>query len=91
MARETIEAQVMRWPAERRVDLAEKLLASVDDFATEEIRTTWEAEIERRMADLHENPADGIPAEQVMAEARQRLHEARRVSSARGSRAHRLG
>ena len=89
MAPETIEAQVLKWPAAQRVDLAEKLLASVDDFASEELRAAWDAELEQRMADLRVEP-EGIPAAQVMAQARKKLDEARRLSSPRGSRTPRL-
>ena len=36
-----IEKKVLKWPATRRIELAEKLMASVEDFATAEIEAAW--------------------------------------------------
>ena len=80
MRPETIEAQVLKRPAARRADLAETLLASVDDFASPELRAAWDAEIGPRMAETCVEP-EGIPVVQVMAEVRKKLDKARRLSS----------
>lgn len=71
----------MKWPAARRIQLAEKLMASVEDFATPEIEAAWNAEIGERVKEIREGRAEGIPAEEVMAEVRKKLHETRRLSS----------
>jgi putative addiction module component (TIGR02574 family) len=81
-APDTIEEDVLNWPAARRIRLAEKLMASVEDFAAPEIEAAWNTEIASRVAEIREGRADGMPAEQVMKEARKRLHEARRLSPA---------
>jgi putative addiction module component (TIGR02574 family) len=85
---DTIEEQVLNWPAEKRIKLAEKLMASVEVFATPEIEAAWNTEITKRVKEIREGRAEGIPAEEVMAETRKKLHAARRLSSAGRRRAH---
>ena len=82
IAPDTIEEKVLNWPAARRIKLAEKLMASVEGFATPEIEAAWNTEIESRVREIRQGRAKGIPAEEVMKEARKRLHEARRLSPA---------
>ena len=88
IAQESLVKQVLKWPARRRIELAEKLLASVESFATPEIQAAWDEEIGARVKEIRADRTEGIPAEEVMAEARQKLHEARRLSSARRQRTH---
>ena len=88
IAQETIEEKVLRWPATQRIELAEKLMASVEDFATPHIESAWNKEIKERVTEIREGRAAGIPAEEVMKEARKKLHEARRLSPARRRRTH---
>ena len=76
---ENIEGKVLTWPVARRIRLAEKLMASVEDFATPEVEAAWNTEIRSRVAEIRDGRAEGIPAEQVMREARKKLHEARRL------------
>ncbi len=83
-----IEKKVLKWPATRRIELAEKLMASVEDFATPEIEESWNLEIAARVQEIREGRAEGIPAEEVMKEARKKLHEARRLSPAGRRRTH---
>jgi putative addiction module component (TIGR02574 family) len=86
-ASKQIESEVLAWAPAERVDFAERLLASVDEFATPEIESAWNKEIAGRVLEIREGRAEEISAEQVMAEARQKLHEARRLSSPRRRRA----
>jgi putative addiction module component (TIGR02574 family) len=72
-----------QWPARRRIELAEELVASVEGFATPEIEAAWDKEIAARVQDIRAGREEAIPAEEVMAEARRKLHEARRQSSDR--------
>ena len=88
IAPDAIEEKVLTWPAARRIRLAEKLIASVEDFASPEIEAAWNTEIESRVMEIREGRAEGIPAEAVMKEARKKLHEARRLSSAGRRRTH---
>lgn len=87
-AQEALAKQVFKWPAARRLAFAEELLASVEGFASPEIEAEWAAEVGARVKEIREGRAVGTPAEEVMAEARQRLHAARRLSSAGRQRAH---
>ena len=82
LAPDIIEENVLTWPAPRRIKLAEKLMASVEDFASPEIEAAWNTEIASRVMEIREGRAEGIPAEEVMEEARKELHEARRLSPA---------
>ena len=82
----TIEQEAMRMAPRRRLQLAEKLIASVDGFATREIAQSWNEEITRRVEEIKSGKAKGLPAEQVMAAARGKLREARRLSSPRRKR-----
>ena len=77
---ETIEKTVLKWPAAKRVELAEKLVASVHGFASREIEAAWESEVDRRVTEIREGRAEAIPAEDVMAEARRKIDETRRLS-----------
>ncbi len=78
-----LEKEVLALPASSRVRIAEKILASVDDFATQGIGKAWEDELERRVEEIRAGRTAGIPADKVVAEARRNLNEARRLSSAR--------
>ena len=79
MASTTIERRVLRWPAERKVALAEKLLDSVANFATREIGQ----EIQRRVIEIKNGETMGITAKAALAKARRILSEARSLPQAR--------
>lgn len=80
---ETLEKKVLTLSPSSRVQLAERILESVDDFTDPEVARAWDAEIRRRVKEIREGKATPIPAEEVMAKARRALHEVRRISSAR--------
>lgn len=82
-----IEKKALTLSAAARIHLAEKLLASVDAFASRELEQAWDAEIGRRVNEIRKGEAIGIPAGEVFAEARKALNETRRLSSARRKRA----
>ena len=82
-AHSEIESEVLKWSPTERVSLAERLLESVDGFATEEIDRAWRTEIARRVGEVESGKESGIPSHDVFTEARQKLNEARQVSSAR--------
>jgi putative addiction module component (TIGR02574 family) len=83
MTTKNLEQEALKLPPAKRIALAERLLGSVDDFATEEIREAWMDEIARRSKEFEDGTEPGIPAEKVHAEVRRHLREARRVSQAR--------
>ena len=78
-----LEKEVLELPPKSRARFAERIIASIDDYADPEIRKAWTQEIGRRVAEIKSGKAKGIPAETVMAKARRALHETRRLSPAR--------
>lgn len=63
-----LEAETLKLTPEERVELAERLLASV--FDDREIENAWEAEVERRIGDLESGRAKLISAADSIARAR---------------------
>jgi putative addiction module component (TIGR02574 family) len=46
-------------PAEERAEIADELLATLNDYEAE-IEAAWAVEIERRVADARANPHEGV-------------------------------
>jgi putative addiction module component (TIGR02574 family) len=63
-----ILAQAMQLPPAERADLADRLWLSVN--SREEVDAAWEAEIQRRVAELDAGEAECIPFETVIATMR---------------------
>jgi putative addiction module component (TIGR02574 family) len=83
MTLRVLEKEVMELPPRSRARLAEKIIESLDDFADPKLEAEWNVEIERRVREIESGKEKGIPAEQVMKEARRALNEIRRLPSAR--------
>ena len=83
MTLRVLEREVLELPPRSRVRLAEKIIESIDDYDDPKLKKDWENEIERRVKEIESGSEKGIPAEQVMKEARRALNETRRVPSAR--------
>ncbi len=74
---EELESEVLALPTAERARLAQRLLASLDEEEAEdpqEVERAWEEEIRRRLAEVDAGTAELIPAEEVFAELRARLH-----------------
>jgi putative addiction module component (TIGR02574 family) len=70
---EKIKEQASRLPVEDRADIAYFLLHSLDcDEDEAGIHAAWEAELERRWAEVESGNAVGIPADQALAQLRAR-------------------
>jgi putative addiction module component (TIGR02574 family) len=78
-----LEKEVLELPPRSRVRLAEKIIDSINDYATPELEAAWDDEIERRVKGIQSGAEQGIPAEDVMKDACGALNETRRLSSAR--------
>ena len=78
-----IESEVLKWSPSERVSLAERLLESVDGFASEDVDRGWRDETARRVGEVESGKESGLPSRDVFAEAREKLQEARQASSAR--------
>jgi putative addiction module component (TIGR02574 family) len=76
-----IVEELLALPPTSRVFLAELLAESVDNFADDEVRQAWEVEAERRVRDYEDGNVDVIPGEEVFRQAREKLNEARGLSS----------
>ncbi|MBI4002978.1 MAG: addiction module protein [Nitrospira defluvii] len=70
---EQLEAEIMKLGLDARARLAENLLLSLDAPSDEENLRLWVVEAERRLKDLREGRAKGIPAEEVFRRARQAI------------------
>jgi putative addiction module component (TIGR02574 family) len=69
-----IEKDALRLSAEDRARLAVRLLSSLEGAAEspEEVEKLWIAEAERRFQELRDGVVQGIPAQEVFAEFRNR-------------------
>ena len=66
---EELSRKALSLSPEERVQLAEKLLATVQEVDTE-VEAAWDEEIKRRVAEIENGTAKLIPAEDVFAEVR---------------------
>ena len=68
-----LEAEALELPLQERAQLAQRLIASLDQDTGDdpaEVERAWEDEIRRRLAELEAGTAELIPADQVFAELR---------------------
>lgn len=68
---EVLEAQALQLPPADKSHLLERLIASLD--ADEEVAKAWEAEADRREAELEAGLVVELPGEEVMRGLRARL------------------
>jgi putative addiction module component (TIGR02574 family) len=74
MSIEQLEAEVLKLPANERARLAEKLLESLDEeWAEDPIGRAWLEEAQRRYEELRTGSVRGVPAEEALRKARERL------------------
>ena len=64
-------AELLLLPPQERARLAESLIASLD--ADPDVDIAWQAEIERRVADLETGAVQTVPAAEVFQRLRERL------------------
>jgi len=83
MTLRVLQKEVLELPPRSRVRLAERIIESIGDYADARLEAGWEDEIERRVKGIKSGAEKGIPAAQVMSEARRALNETRRLPSAR--------
>jgi putative addiction module component (TIGR02574 family) len=83
MTLRVLEKEALELPPRSRVRLAEKIIESIEDYADTAIEAAWDNEVERRVKEIESGAENGIPAVQVMKNARRVLNETRRLSSAR--------
>ncbi|MBU4503932.1 MAG: addiction module protein [Proteobacteria bacterium] len=62
--------EALSLPADIRISLVEKLLASLNRPVDEEINRLWAEEAERRVSQIEEGKAKLVPGEEVFAKIR---------------------
>jgi putative addiction module component (TIGR02574 family) len=72
-ALETLKSQLVALPPGDRAELADFLIDTLEEESEGNIDATWNAELDRRMADIRSGQVTGKPAEQVFAELRERF------------------
>ncbi len=70
---ESMATQLLALPPNERLFLGERLVESVDCFASPEIAEAWSAEVANRLADYESGKVTGIPSSEVHAEVRRRM------------------
>jgi putative addiction module component (TIGR02574 family) len=78
MAATDVLSEILRLPAEERARLALELLRSLDGEPDADAATAWDAEIERRSAEVNAGTADTMTLDEYRAHVR-----ARRAARAR--------
>tara|TARA_B110000438_G_scaffold119890_1_gene116998 strand:- start:581 stop:835 length:255 start_codon:yes stop_codon:yes gene_type:complete len=75
---EELAKQLLTLPRDDRAQLARRLIASLETETepSEKVKAAWREEIARRTWELDEDLVETIPPDQVLAEIRQRLHDA---------------
>lgn len=68
-----VTAKALRFNEEQRAELARILLLSLDGAGEDVDERIWAEEAERRYEELRDGRSEGIPSEQVFAEARDLL------------------
>ena len=66
-----IENEILKWSPAERVGLAERLLESVTDFASEDVELAWRGEVARRVEDVENGWVAEVPSHEVFSKARQ--------------------
>ena len=64
---EIVEAQALKLTAEERVQLADRLIASL--FEDHEVEEAWAAEVERRIEEIESGRVRLVPAAEAIARA----------------------
>lgn len=70
---EKITSHVLSLPNQRRAELAEILIQSLDEKEPNDIRSAWLMEIKRRDEEIRSGTASLKPADQVIREAREQI------------------
>ncbi|HEV2946786.1 MAG TPA: addiction module protein [Gemmataceae bacterium] len=68
---EQLKSQASNLSAPERAELAYFLLSSLEPVE-EKVQEEWRAEIARRVAEIHKGSVSGRPADEVLAELRER-------------------
>ena len=70
---ETLKSQLGTLPGHDRAELAQFLINSLDSEVDQDAEAAWDRELTRRVAEIHAGRVVGEPADQVLAELRERF------------------
>ena len=70
---DALRREALSLPAEKRAELAEALLSSLDSLSQEELDQLWFQEAARRAGEIDRGEARRIPAEEVRRQAQSLL------------------
>ena len=70
-----LTADAMKLPLRDRVQLAQRLVSTLDDEVESDTEAFWFAEAERRLEELRSGKVQGIPAEETFRTAREALKQ----------------
>lgn len=70
-----LTAELLALPGEARIEIAERLIVSVEGYANDEVAAAWRKEITERAKEHEGGSAEWIPAVEAFDEARRRLDE----------------
>ncbi|WP_437852641.1 addiction module protein [Sorangium sp. So ce363] len=76
-SRNAVLAEALQLPAEEPADVANRLLASLDGPADEDVEAAWLAEVERRLQDVDRGTAKVEPWDAVRERLARRLRTVR--------------
>ena len=68
-----LTADAMKLPLRDRVQLAQRLVSTLDEEIATDIEALWFAEAERRLEELRSGPVEGIDADEAFRSAREAL------------------
>jgi len=68
-----LTADAMKLPLRDRVQVAQRLISTLDGEVEADTEALWFAEAERRLDELRSGKVQGIPAEEVFRKAREAL------------------
>ena len=64
---EKITDEALSLPSEKRAELANTLISSLEESVDADVEAAWEEEIEKRVNDIKSGKVSGVPAEEVFA------------------------
>jgi putative addiction module component (TIGR02574 family) len=70
-----LTADAMKLPLRDRVQLAQRLVSTLDDEVEGDTEALWFAEAERRLEELRSGKVQGIPADDIFRNAREALKQ----------------
>ena len=71
---DAVLSQALRMPEEERAEIAEKLIASLDNTTDTDVEQAWQEEVRRRIRDLDSGAVVCIPWEEVCRRLRGEAH-----------------